>query len=301
MLPPYSTCHKMWRCHNREPLLEDRSEREAYLDTLFARYWRAREQGVRFHAFSIMPNHAHEVVAIGAHVDPFSSWMRESHGDFGLAYNRRHDRLGKVSCERPKTVPLGDEHAILTVMFYLDANAPKAGLVGSAWEWTWSSHAFYAYGVENRWTKLLDPPQAYLDLGETPEERQAAYLEGYAAYVSSTGREEVGMDEAAHPDGSKGQVDQGEAHAREPHDGTGNREARRASWLARLVPGDPDSLPGFGSTAFVEARATAAREWAREHRRGRAGPRASDSPRGTGEDPPAAQNPTPRPTWRLGV
>jgi len=265
-LPPFSACHKMWRCHNREPLLADPVEREAYLASLFRHYSRARAQGVRFHAFSIMPNHVHEVVSIGARVEPFSDWMRQAHGDFGLAYNRRHDRLGKVSCERPKTVPLGDDRAILTVMFYVDANAPKAGLVGSAWEWATCSHRFYAYGEESRWTKLLDPPQAYLDLGETPAERQAAYLEGYAAYIASTGREEEHMDD-------------GGSAASEARDTWG----RRASWLELLVSGDPCALPGFGAPAYVEVRREALRAWARAYRQARDGPRRT--PRTEGAPP----------------
>jgi len=261
-LLPFGACHKMWRCHNREPLLAPAEEREAYLDALFASYARARDEGVRFHAFAIMPNHAHEVVSIGARVEPFSEWMRRAHGRFGLDYNRRHQRLGKVSCERPKTVALEDDRAILTVMFYTDANSLKAGLVESAADWAWGSHAYYAYGVENRWSKLLDPPQAYLDLGDTPEERQEAYREGYAAYVASKGLVDLGS--RPQRDGSPDAADRSASDYAE-------RSDRQRAWLSRLVEGDPGTGPAFGAPAYVEQRREAIREWARGVRQ-RAGP-----------------------------
>ena len=40
-----------------------------------------------------------------------------------------------------------------------------------------SSYRFYAYGEESRWTSHLTPPQWYMDLADTPDERQAQYRE----------------------------------------------------------------------------------------------------------------------------
>ena len=41
-------------------------------------------------------------------------------------------------------------------------------------DYKWSSYRYYAYGEED---PLITPAKSYLELGETPEERQRAYRE----------------------------------------------------------------------------------------------------------------------------
>ena len=38
-----------------------------------------------------------------------------------------------------------------------------------------SSYRYYAFGEVNGWTSHLTPPQWYIDLADTPEERQSLY------------------------------------------------------------------------------------------------------------------------------
>ena len=118
LLQPFAAFHKMWQAHNHEHLLADPVTKQDYLDQLFRFKARASAGGVRFFAFCIMDNHVHECGAIGEDFTPFSDWMRVAHGTFGQRFNKREGRRGKVAIERPKTVVLEDERAILQVMLY---------------------------------------------------------------------------------------------------------------------------------------------------------------------------------------
>jgi putative transposase len=65
-------------------------------------------------------------------------------------------------------------------MRYGDLNPVRAGLVGRAKRWPWSSHRHYAYGEHN--ALITDAPE-YLALGETAPRRRRAYLQLFAVLV----------------------------------------------------------------------------------------------------------------------
>ena len=241
LLQPYAAFHKMWQAHNHEHLLADPLTKRDYLDQLFRFKSRASNAGVRFFAFCIMDNHVHECGAIGEDFKPFSEWMRVAHGTFGQRFNKRNGRRGKVAIERPKTVVLEDDRAILQVMLYLDANPVVAGLVEDAAEWEWSSHRFYAYGETNAWTKKLDVPQAYLSLGETPVERQECYRELYEAYVASRKGEW---------DGDVGS----EVEAPGPSTPSPTSDPRPSSERIAWLPGNPGEGDFFGRDDWMNER-----------------------------------------------
>jgi putative transposase len=67
-------------------------------------------------------------------------------------------------------------------MAYIDLNPVRAGLVGDARDFPWSSYGHYA-GL--RHDKLLTPHPLYWELGNTPFAREAAYTELVRAGVRS--------------------------------------------------------------------------------------------------------------------
>ena len=77
--------------------------------------------------------------------------------------------------DRSKTLVVEDQQALMRVMFYIDFNPVRAGLVEDPADWPFSSYRFYAFGEVNEWTQHLTPPDFYLGLGSTPRQRQAAY------------------------------------------------------------------------------------------------------------------------------
>ena len=173
-LPPESIFHFMWRCINGEFMLESEAVKRRYLDTRFRFLKRARGK-VRIHSYCLMSNHGHETSTLTAGSEHMSNWARSAHSSFCRWLNIRLKRRGPVAQDRPNTVALEDQEALKRVMFYNDWNPVKAGICQHPADYKFSSYRFYAFGEENRWTPHLTIPQWYLDLGDTPEERQGQY------------------------------------------------------------------------------------------------------------------------------
>jgi putative transposase len=64
------------------------------------------------------------------------------------------------------------EPYLLACMVYIDLNPVRAGLVGQARDFPWSSHGHYA-GL--RTDRVVTPHPLYWELGNTPFAREAAY------------------------------------------------------------------------------------------------------------------------------
>jgi putative transposase len=214
LLDPYDVVHKMWQTHNHTYLLQGDNEKRDYLNQLFRYYPEAYAGGVRFHAFCLMDTHVHEILQIGEHSAPFSNMMRDSHSTFGARLNKRNGRTGKIGRERPKTkvirnAPSSDPsvdpiHPVIRCMCYLDANPVLAGLVTRAEDWPWSSYRRYALGEVDMWTRRLEPPEAYLALGDTPQERQVEYRKIYVMCLEEKLGELAEVHQADHSEPGEG-------------------------------------------------------------------------------------------------
>jgi putative transposase len=102
-----------------------------------------------------------------------------------MRFNRVFNRSGKVANERPKTPLIGGTESEMRVHFYIEANPIRAGMVKleKLRYFFWNSYRLYAHGIVDAWTKHLTPPQWYVDLGNTPEERQRAYRVLFRKYL----------------------------------------------------------------------------------------------------------------------
>ncbi len=188
--------HKMWRGHNREHVLENNFEKEAYLKHLEDTFTDELKQHVQWYSFCLMGNHTHETGDVSprapaecdlkSNIQALGNWMRNAHSRFGAEYNRRHNRLGKVAYDRPKTTEV-EASRLLQVMFYGDANPVRAGMVSHPSRYRYSSYRYYAYGESNGHTAKLTPPQAYLELGKTPKQRQRRYRQLCDDYLRREG------------------------------------------------------------------------------------------------------------------
>jgi len=104
-----------------------------------------------------------------------SDWTRSAHSSFCRWLNIRMHRRGPVAQDRPTTIEVQDQEALKRVMFYGDWNPVRAGICKHPGDYEYSSYRYYGYGEVNEWTAHLTPPQWYIDLADTPEERQALY------------------------------------------------------------------------------------------------------------------------------
>ncbi len=183
--------HKIWRCHNREFLLQDHGEKHAYLRCIHDDYQKkcTKDDFVIF-SYALMSNHCHEASQLKNSLTAFSGHMRRAHGLFGLRFNKRHQRLGKVAHDRPKTLKLEGDEDLMTLMFYIDCNPVRAGINAEPTDIRWkdfSSCRFYCFGEKNRYSNMLTLPNWYLGLGKTARQRQRKYRSLLDQYLVQEG------------------------------------------------------------------------------------------------------------------
>ncbi len=113
--------------------------------------------------------------------------MRRHHGRYGLFFNRKHQRCGKVAQDRPKTIAIENDSHEMTVTFYIHANPLRARIVRDAKDYPWSTHRLYAFGKKPPWMQHVRFPTWYMDLGRTMEDRQKKYRQLFDAYLRTFG------------------------------------------------------------------------------------------------------------------
>lgn len=184
------TVHKFWRCHNREYYLRDSSIKALYLRSTISGLTEKKLNGeVKIQAYCVMDNHSHMVLRYTKKSKSLSDFMRMAHSQFGRIFNKRHNRSGKVANERPKTPLIQDQIHAMRVHMYVEANPIRAGICKfeNLKLQKFNTFRFYAFGIVDEFTKHLDMPDWYLQLGSTPEQRQCKYRRLFYLYLKETG------------------------------------------------------------------------------------------------------------------
>src|SRR5262245_9001932 len=122
---------------------------------------------MRVLAYCLMPNHFHAVVWTHADGD-LSRWLHWWLNAHVRRYQRHYHRSGHLWQVRSKAFPIAHDEHLLTVLRYVERNGQRAGLVGRAEQWPWSSLRWWAG----------DRRPAYADAG--PVRRPADWV----AYVN---------------------------------------------------------------------------------------------------------------------
>jgi putative transposase len=132
---PGALYHVTSRGDRREPIFDDDEDREMFLAVLgevVDRFnWRC-------HAYCLMGNHYHLVVETVE--GNLSKGMRQLNGVFTQASNRRHGRSGHLLQGRFKAILVDREAYLLELARYVVLNPVRAGMVGAAGDWPWSSY-----------------------------------------------------------------------------------------------------------------------------------------------------------------
>lgn len=93
---------------------------------------------MRVLAYCLMPNHFHLV--LWPHGDSeLSRWMQLLTTAYVRRHHRRHDTAGHLWQARFKAFPIQEDAHLFTVLRYVERNPLRAGLVGRAEDWRWSS------------------------------------------------------------------------------------------------------------------------------------------------------------------
>jgi len=134
--------------------------------------WEAAQfHGVAVHAYALMTNHVHLLVTpVGA--GTVSAMMQTLGRRYVRHVNRKHKRTGTLWEGRFKACLVDTGRFALAAHRYIDLNPVRAGIVGDAAAFRWSSYASHANLRCEHW---LRPHECYLGLGLTAEGRGRAY------------------------------------------------------------------------------------------------------------------------------
>jgi len=164
-----STFHITWQCHNRSWLMRSDAAKSLYYNLLLKYKDRYR---VKFYSYCFMSNHPH-MTGYCEDKKLLSDLFRIVNSLFARILNKRSKRRGQVVMDRFKSPVIQSDFDHLQVMFYIDLNPKRAGMVQHPKEYGWSSFHYYAYGKED---PLITPAPSYLNLGDSPQMRRRNYL-----------------------------------------------------------------------------------------------------------------------------
>jgi len=162
--------HIIQRGNNRQAIFTSAADYQTLLDLLAES---ARKFDVAIHAYVLMSNHFH-LLATPQTADGLPQMMQAVGRRYVRYFNDSQRRSGTLWEGRYKSTLIQTERYLLACMVYIDLNPVRAGLVGQAGDYPWSSYGHYT-GLRS--DKLITPHPLVWELGNTPFAREAAYAE----------------------------------------------------------------------------------------------------------------------------
>lgn len=179
--------HLVQRGVNRAACFFGDVDRHYYLK-LLAKFAAKRECAL--HAYALMTNHVHLLIT-PARKGALAALMQDLGRSYVRTMNAVHGRTGTLWEGRFKSSLVDSERYFLVCQRYIELNPVRAGLVGAASEYPWSSYRHYARGEKK---PFITEHECFLRLGTTNERRREAYEELFAEEMS---RDELARIRAA--------------------------------------------------------------------------------------------------------
>lgn len=129
------------RGNNRQDVFLTDEDRRFYLAALGENSLR---YGLRILGYCLMTNHVH-LVALPEREETLARAMQRTHSRYAERYNRLRGRGGHLWQNRFISCALGRDH-LVTALAYADLNPVRAGLVGRAEQYPWSSTGAHVSG-----------------------------------------------------------------------------------------------------------------------------------------------------------
>ena len=141
--------HITHRDNNRQDVFLSDEDRRRYQNLLRERL---EPCGMALLGWCWMTNHVH-LIAVPQRSDSLARLVRSAHAVYAQEFNRRYERSGHLWQSRFFSCALGRDH-VLTALAYVDRNSLRAGLVGRAEAYPWSSALAHSSGSDE--AGLLD-------------------------------------------------------------------------------------------------------------------------------------------------
>jgi putative transposase len=126
--------HITQRGNHRLDIFIDDDDRAVYLKLL--RQYRDKH-GLEILAYCLMSNHIH-LVAVPTENHSLSRALADTHMRYAQHINRKYSKVGHLWQSRFFSCILDEDHTLAAAR-YVERNPVRAGLVGRAWDYPWSS------------------------------------------------------------------------------------------------------------------------------------------------------------------
>jgi putative transposase len=167
---PNQPHHVIQRGNDRQLIFRDDEDHQRFLGWLKDS---AKEFKVAVHAYVLMPNHLH-LMASPSDAGGLAQMMQRVGRYYVPWYNHKYGRVGSLFQGRFKTSLVDAERYFMICSRYIELNPVRARIVTDPLEYPWSSYAHHA-GV--RPDALITDHALFWALGNTPFQREAAYIE----------------------------------------------------------------------------------------------------------------------------
>lgn len=135
--------HVTQRGNQRRDVFLNDVLKQVYLDLLRQQ---ASDYGLQILAYCLMTNHLHLVVIPG-HERSLSGALRHTHGRFAQYWNTALKQVGHMWQDRYYSCPM-EPAQVWPVVRYVELNPVRAGMVGKATDYRWSSAAAHTGGSD---------------------------------------------------------------------------------------------------------------------------------------------------------
>ena len=158
------------RGNDNQVIFRDDEDHRRFLEWLreSAKFYR-----VAIHAYVLMPNHLH-VLATPSDEEGLAAMMQKVGRLYVPWFNNKHGRSGTLFQGRFRTSVIDPDAYFLACIRYIELNPLRNQLAFDPLDYPWSSYAHHA-GV--RPDPLITDHAKYWELGNTPFQREAAFIE----------------------------------------------------------------------------------------------------------------------------
>jgi putative transposase len=131
-----SIYHLLNRGNGKQKVFHKEQDYKAFIDLMKE----AKDRySVRIFAYCLMPNHFH-IILMPLKGEELSKWMQWLMTSHVRRYHKHYGTSGHIWQGRFKSFIIQEDNYLLTAIRYVEGNPVRAGLVGSARDWLWSSH-----------------------------------------------------------------------------------------------------------------------------------------------------------------
>jgi putative transposase len=167
---PNQPHHIIQRGNDNQPIFRDDEDPQRFHDWLRES---AKFYHVAIHAYVLMPNHLH-LLATPSDEEGLAAMMQKVGRLYVPWFNNKYGRSGTLFQGRFRTSVIDPDAYFLACMLYIELNPLRGQLAFDPLDYPWSSYAHHA-GV--RPDPLITDHAKYWELGNTPFQREAAYIE----------------------------------------------------------------------------------------------------------------------------